>query len=420
MTPTRPTWSSTPHSPAEGLAAVSATTPLLPGRRTSGPPSGQDLLLSRTVIGRREVALRGPFRLRLASACRTAARVGTDGPAQPRTRAGAMSGTLAPAGDQGQPGPTTGVGGAPPRRPPTTAPAARSARAALGQRRAGRDDVVDEQHRPAGDPDAEPAAAPWTAPARFAARSGPAEAGLVAGCAGTAAARRDPGVRPPAPRAAGRPRPGSAAASGRRPAPGRRPAGTAAGHQPHGSRQPASRRRSRDRPGEGVGQRSAQAGSPRSLCASNAAARRRRRTQRPPRSAAAPAGTGPAGRPGGPARRGRTPRTTRRPRCRSRRSSTGSTRSSDRAQGRPAATGRQGGVPARSVRSHGPGAAARSVDGRPPPGVPPMPGSARVGRVGAGAERAASRRPEVNSHQLAVRRADHQRVLLRPHRRRRP
>jgi len=33
------------------------------------PPAGQDLLLSRTVIGRRKVALRGPLRLRLASAC---------------------------------------------------------------------------------------------------------------------------------------------------------------------------------------------------------------------------------------------------------------------------------------------------------------------------------------------------------------
>jgi len=47
-----------------------ATTALLP---VSGdvmcPPAGQDLLLSRTVIGRREVALRGPLRLRLASAC---------------------------------------------------------------------------------------------------------------------------------------------------------------------------------------------------------------------------------------------------------------------------------------------------------------------------------------------------------------
>src|SRR5580693_8490728 len=54
-----------------------ATTALLPARETSDLPAGQDLLLSRTVIGRREVALRGPFSLRLASACR-------DGPPAPR------------------------------------------------------------------------------------------------------------------------------------------------------------------------------------------------------------------------------------------------------------------------------------------------------------------------------------------------
>src|ERR1700744_5335101 len=64
----RPTWSSTPHSPAERFAAC-ATTALLPIRKTRCLPARQDLLLSRTVIGRREVALRGPFRLRLASAC---------------------------------------------------------------------------------------------------------------------------------------------------------------------------------------------------------------------------------------------------------------------------------------------------------------------------------------------------------------
>src|SRR4051812_20656531 len=55
----------------------------------SDPPTRQDLPLSRTVIGRREVALRGPFRLRLASASRACF-----DPTQPRTRAGAMSGTL--------------------------------------------------------------------------------------------------------------------------------------------------------------------------------------------------------------------------------------------------------------------------------------------------------------------------------------
>jgi hypothetical protein len=64
----------------------------------SDPPTGQDLPLRRTVIGRREVALRGPFRLRLASACRTACRALDEhcDPTQPRTRAGAMSGTLTP------------------------------------------------------------------------------------------------------------------------------------------------------------------------------------------------------------------------------------------------------------------------------------------------------------------------------------
>jgi hypothetical protein len=48
-----------------------ATGALLPARETPYSPAGQVLLLSRTVIGRREVALRGPFRLRLASACLT-------------------------------------------------------------------------------------------------------------------------------------------------------------------------------------------------------------------------------------------------------------------------------------------------------------------------------------------------------------
>src|SRR5262245_46068820 len=61
VTPARPTWSSTPHSPAEGLAAL-CHYPLLSIRKTSGLPARQDLLLSRTVIGRRRVALRGPLR----------------------------------------------------------------------------------------------------------------------------------------------------------------------------------------------------------------------------------------------------------------------------------------------------------------------------------------------------------------------
>src|SRR6516164_10852699 len=75
-----------------GSRQLVATTALLPSRETSGRPAGQDLLLSRTVIGRREVALRGPFRLRLASACRRrpAAPGGWPSPAQPRTRAGAI------------------------------------------------------------------------------------------------------------------------------------------------------------------------------------------------------------------------------------------------------------------------------------------------------------------------------------------
>src|SRR5579864_2297961 len=90
--PARPTWSSTPHPPAEGVAASSATTALLPTRETSDLPAGQDLLLSRTVIGRREVALRGPFRLRLASACLRSLPAGWGAcAAQPRARAGAMT-----------------------------------------------------------------------------------------------------------------------------------------------------------------------------------------------------------------------------------------------------------------------------------------------------------------------------------------
>src|SRR5579872_2229598 len=86
----RPTWSSTPHPPAEGFAAASATTALLPFLGTSRTQAGQDLPLSRTVISRREVALRGPFRLRLASACRALSHRWDQGPAQPRARASAI------------------------------------------------------------------------------------------------------------------------------------------------------------------------------------------------------------------------------------------------------------------------------------------------------------------------------------------
>jgi hypothetical protein len=77
-----------PHIRLLRVSRPYATTTLLPARRTSGPPAGQDLLLSRTVIGRQQVALRGPLRLRLASASQA-------GLAQPRTRAGAMTTTLA-------------------------------------------------------------------------------------------------------------------------------------------------------------------------------------------------------------------------------------------------------------------------------------------------------------------------------------
>src|SRR5450631_476047 len=96
MTPARPTWSSSPHPPAEGFAAC-ATAALLPVREISDLPGGQDLPLSRTVIGRRQVALRGPFRLRLASACLAGlpAAGGEPCTAQPRTRAGAIEPTLA-------------------------------------------------------------------------------------------------------------------------------------------------------------------------------------------------------------------------------------------------------------------------------------------------------------------------------------
>jgi hypothetical protein len=72
-----------------------ATTDLLPAQQTRCPLAGQDLLLSRTVISRREVALRGPFCLRLASASqdRRISRDELRGSclAQPRTRAGAMT-----------------------------------------------------------------------------------------------------------------------------------------------------------------------------------------------------------------------------------------------------------------------------------------------------------------------------------------
>src|SRR5262249_45685156 len=78
-----------------GSRSSMATTALLP---VSGgvmcPPAGQDLLLSRTVIGRREVALRGPLRLRLASACLVGPVAGSGAsgacPAKPRTRGSAI------------------------------------------------------------------------------------------------------------------------------------------------------------------------------------------------------------------------------------------------------------------------------------------------------------------------------------------
>ena len=41
--PARPTWSSTPHPPAEGLAALAATTPLLPGTEAIGTSGGAGL-----------------------------------------------------------------------------------------------------------------------------------------------------------------------------------------------------------------------------------------------------------------------------------------------------------------------------------------------------------------------------------------
>src|ERR1700722_9141560 len=74
-----------------GSRRACATTALLPARAMSDRPAGQDLPLSRTVIGRREVALRGPFCLRLASASPAGRPKRTAGPAQPRTRAGAMT-----------------------------------------------------------------------------------------------------------------------------------------------------------------------------------------------------------------------------------------------------------------------------------------------------------------------------------------
>src|SRR2546430_10394874 len=78
-----------------GSRQLVATTALLPARETSGRPVGQDLPLSRTVISRREVALRGPFRLRLASACPARLPPGCReaGPAQPPAPAGATAST---------------------------------------------------------------------------------------------------------------------------------------------------------------------------------------------------------------------------------------------------------------------------------------------------------------------------------------
>src|ERR1700761_184670 len=72
-----------------------ATNDLLPAQQTRCPLAGQDLLLKRTVHSRREVALRGPFCLRLASASQDS-RISRDELrgsclAQPRTRTGAMT-----------------------------------------------------------------------------------------------------------------------------------------------------------------------------------------------------------------------------------------------------------------------------------------------------------------------------------------
>ncbi|MBB5134830.1 hypothetical protein HNP84_004564 [Thermocatellispora tengchongensis] len=75
-----------PHIRLLRVSRLLATTALLLWRGVSDPSGRQDLLLSRTVIDRQKVVLRGPFRLRLASA----SRAGSPGSAQPRTRTGAM------------------------------------------------------------------------------------------------------------------------------------------------------------------------------------------------------------------------------------------------------------------------------------------------------------------------------------------
>ena len=55
-----------------------------------GHETGQDLLLNRTVLNGPEPVLRGPFRLRLASACDVSAQVRRNS-AQSRTRVGATT-----------------------------------------------------------------------------------------------------------------------------------------------------------------------------------------------------------------------------------------------------------------------------------------------------------------------------------------
>src|SRR4051812_46492518 len=89
MEPARPTWSSTPQPPAEGLRlGATPPSPEVSPYLTTRP--GQDLPLSRTVIPatpRRGDGLRGPLRLRLASASRPGARCPGVQTTQPRTRA---------------------------------------------------------------------------------------------------------------------------------------------------------------------------------------------------------------------------------------------------------------------------------------------------------------------------------------------
>jgi hypothetical protein len=110
--PQRLTWSLTPHSPGH-------PGPLWPWWWF------QDLLLSRTMISNRQVALRGSFRLRLASTC-------NHRPAE--VHQPAYSGTGGP--QDGSPTPSQHPGRHPSRRPAGSPPAATPA--ATGQRPPGR------------------------------------------------------------------------------------------------------------------------------------------------------------------------------------------------------------------------------------------------------------------------------------------